>query len=143
MVWCGNDSYCCGTNNDCCTSDQAFSLKPTLVAIGSNSNSTSSSTATVTATVTESVEGGSDGTGASSKKNVAIGVGVGVPLGVLSVVMLGAGYLWGRNITRARYEAVQQALPEGQMHAFEANSKPIYEVSEALPELPGSGRGSA
>ncbi|PWY96294.1 hypothetical protein BO94DRAFT_580155 [Aspergillus sclerotioniger CBS 115572] len=117
VVWCGNDSYCCGTNNDCCTSDQAFSLKSTLVSIGSNS--TSSGTATVTATVTDIVSAGGDGTEESSKKkSVAIGVGVGVPLGVLSIVMLGAGYLWGRNITRAKYEAVQQTLPEGQMYAF-------------------------
>ena len=68
------------------------------------------------------------------EKNVAIGAGVGVSLGAFSVTMLGAGFLWGRRKSKAKYEALKQAIPEGQytqgpVHL--AGPRPIYEASDS------------
>lgn len=76
-------------------------------------------------------------------KIVAVGVGVGVSLGVLSAVMLGAGFLWGRRKTRVKYEGlpVQKPVtaPEGQM-MFAAlqlhGSNPIYEAKNSQIMIP-------
>lgn len=104
FILCTDGSYCCGTNNDCCTSDQEFTLKATLVAMNRNVTNTATSTATITATITGESRG-------HDNKTVAVGVGVGVSLGVLAVAMLGAGFFWGRRNTQAKYEALQQSMP--------------------------------
>lgn len=94
-------------------------------------------TTTATATVTSNVSG-------SSK--VAIGAGVGVPLAVLAVVMLGAGFLWGRRNPQMEFNALNHAHAgmnaEHDMRSGikQADSNPLYEVSgQASPiELLGS-----
>lgn len=100
-----------------------------LVAIGNDS-----SVATVI-TITE-------GSTRDNNKIVAGGVGVGVSLGVLSAVLLGAGFLWRRK-TRVKYEGlpVQKPVttPEGQK-MFAAlqlhGSNPIYEANNPQIEVP-------
>ena len=74
-------------------------------------NSNVTNTATSTATITATMTGKSNG---DDNKTVAVGVGVGVSLGVLAVAMLGAGFFWGRRKTQAKYEALQQSMPEVQ-----------------------------
>lgn len=90
-------------------------------------------------TTVTTTAGGSAG---DSHKIVAAGVGVGVSLGVLSAVMLGAGFLWGRRKTRAKYEGspVQKPVtaPEGQMMLAAPQlhgSNPIYEASNSQIEI--------
>lgn len=91
------------------------------------------------ATVTTTT-GGSAG---DNHKIVVVGIGVGVSLGVLSAVILGAGFLWGRRKTRAKYEGlpVQKAVtaPEGQM-MFAApqlhGSNPIYKAKNSQIIIP-------
>lgn len=131
---CPNGTYCCGWTDDCCTPVGELSLKATLVAIGNNS----SSAASATPTTTGDPNGGDN-------KIVAVGVGVGVSLGAISVAMLGAGFLWGRRKTKATYQGLQQAIPEGQMSPVAPRlpgSSPVYEASNSPApvhfELPGS-----
>ncbi|KAL3476222.1 hypothetical protein BJX99DRAFT_228420 [Aspergillus californicus] len=128
---CPDGSYCCGTNNDCCTPAGEFTLKATLVAMSSNS----SSTAIITA-------GGSK---VGEDRTVAVGAGVGVSLGVLALAMLGAGFLWGRRKRKATYEDFQQTVPEGQIGFVDpqlAGPYPVYEAdgssAPARSELPAS-----
>ncbi|KAL4939339.1 hypothetical protein BDV06DRAFT_231125 [Aspergillus oleicola] len=117
---CSNGSYCCGMNDDCCKPEEEFTLKATLVAINSNSSSTAIMTS-----------GGSKG---DKNRTVAIGVGVGVSLGVLSLAMLGAGFLWGRRKAKATYEGFQQTVPAGQkdfVTAQLAGPHPVYEAGDS------------
>lgn len=128
---CNDGTYCCGLTDNCCTAVGEFSPAETLVTIGNESS---------VATVTAATTGGSAG---GNHEIVAVGVSVGVSLGVLSVVMLGAGFLWGRRKTRAKYEGlpVQKPVtaPEGHM-MFAApqlhGSNPIYEANNSQIEFP-------
>ncbi|KAL2813060.1 hypothetical protein BDW59DRAFT_35134 [Aspergillus cavernicola] len=107
-------------NNDCCTPAGEFTLKATLVAVNSNSSSTAIMTA-----------GGSKG---GENRTVAVGAGVGVSLGVLSLAMRGAGFLWGRRKRKATYEDFQQTVPEGQISFVApqlASPCPVYEVGDS------------
>lgn len=110
-------SFCCGETNECCTEDNEFTLKPTLVTIGA--------AATSNATTAPSND---DHTGSS--KNVAIGVGVGVPLGVIAMAMLGVGFWWGRKNTSAKYRALQNDswAHTPVSHVPHADSQPVHEI---------------
>lgn len=132
---CGDGSFCCGDTNECCTEGNKFTLNPTLVSFDSNATAT----ATVTATAASALKNGDT----ESSKNIAIGAGVGVPLGVLAIAMLGVGFWWGRQNTRAEYEALQQ----NELHTagiWQADSNPINELDSTVPskgpiELPAHG----
>lgn len=105
---------------------------------------------TAKTTATTTVTAGLSDSGSSK---VAIGVGVGVPLGILAIAMLGAGFLWGRRNTQAKYRTLAETdrnespLDDfyAQAHPFSgvrlADSKPIHEVPAALgpSELSGTG----
>ncbi|KAL4912946.1 hypothetical protein BDW62DRAFT_9050 [Aspergillus aurantiobrunneus] len=124
---CNDGTYCCGLTDNCCTAVGEFSLAETLVTIGNESS---------VATVTAATTGGSAG-------EISKLLPVGVSLGVLSVVMLGAGFLWGRRKTRAKYEGlpVQKPVtaPGGHM-MFAApqlhGSNPIYEANNSQIGIP-------
>lgn len=59
-------------------------------------------------------------------------MGVGVQLGVLAIAMLGAGFWWGRQNTRAKYEALQQnGLYTAEIQ--QADSSPINELDSNIP----------
>ncbi|KAJ5493487.1 hypothetical protein N7539_002233 [Penicillium diatomitis] len=148
IILCPSDSgtkYCCGTSTSCC--DKAFTLKPSLINLGTTVTATETKTMAATAgAATTATDAASSETAASSplssspsssttssssssspsSNKIAIGVGVGVPLGILAFAMLGAGYWWGRR--KGRTEQSAQDLKGPQVIYREADSHPVHEL---------------
>ncbi|PWY84461.1 hypothetical protein BO83DRAFT_374784 [Aspergillus eucalypticola CBS 122712] len=142
MTSCSGVDYCCGDDPSCCSGDNIFSIKDTLVTIGGVA------TTTVTATSSADVNGTNSGSSDESTK-LAIGLGVAIPLTAIAGAMLGAGFLWGRKITQRKWlqatyhegtagQLLQPILQHGIVPNYHQSYPHEVSASQLSPtELPG------